>query len=112
MSPYLCSTRILFFIIFGLCYSCSNPTPVSLASNVNIDSAKTGAAIFDKNCKLCHGVDGRLGLNGAKDLSLSTLITSERINIITNGKNLMTPFGQLLSPSEIDSVASFTFQLR
>lgn len=72
----------------------------------------SGAVIFEKNCKICHGSDGRLGMNGAKDLSISILKLSERVNVITNGRNMMTPFGKILSPDEIDSVATFTLRLK
>lgn len=67
-----------------------------------------GLAVFRKNCVTCHGADGTLGLNGAKDLGQSTLNLEERVNIITNGKKLMTPFGSILSPEEIQAVAEYT----
>lgn len=67
-----------------------------------------GMAVFRQNCVTCHGADGALGLNGAKNLSESMLSLEERINIITHGKKLMTPFGTLLSPQEIKAVAEYT----
>lgn len=67
-----------------------------------------GMAVFRQNCVTCHGADGMLGLNGAKDLGQSTLSIEERINIIANGKKLMTPFGSILSPEEIKAVAEYT----
>ncbi len=81
-------------------------------SSASKTAATSGAVLFGKNCVVCHGADGRLGLNGARDLSLSILTLEERINVITNGRNLMTPFGKLLSAAEIDSVAAFTLQLK
>ena len=75
------------------------------------DTTKTapdGMAIFRQKCVLCHGSDGTLGINGAKDLSQSILTLEERINIIANGKKLMTPFGTILSPEEIQAVAEYT----
>lgn len=74
-------------------------------------SADPGAEIFRKNCVLCHGAEGNLGLNGAKDLSKSTLPVPDRIAIITNGKSAMTPFGKLLTPQEIEAVAHYTLTL-
>jgi len=71
-----------------------------------------GSAVFRKNCTTCHGANGSLGLNGAKDLSTSTLSLEERVNIITEGKKLMTPFGKLLSPEEIKAVAEYTISLK
>ncbi|MEO6036911.1 MAG: cytochrome c [Saprospiraceae bacterium] len=71
-----------------------------------------GMAVFRQNCVICHGADGKLGLNGAKDLTASTRPLEERIQIITQGKNLMTPFGTILSPEEIAAVAAYTLQLK
>jgi cytochrome c6 len=71
-------------------------------------TAPDGMAVFRKNCVVCHGSNGNLGLNGAKDLSQSTLTAAERTAIVTNGKNLMTPFGKILNPEEIDAVVQYT----
>lgn len=74
--------------------------------------APDGRAVFRQNCVICHGADGRLNLNGAKDLTLSMRPLEERIQIITQGKNLMAPFGAILSPKEIASVAAYTISLK
>lgn len=74
--------------------------------------APDGMAVFRKHCVTCHGSDGTLGLNGAKNLTLCAMPLEERINIITNGKKLMTPFGALLSPEEIKAVANYTLTLK
>lgn len=71
-----------------------------------------GAAVFRKNCTTCHGASGSLGLNGAKDLATSSLSLDERVSIITEGKKLMTPFGNILSPEEIKAVAEYTVSLK
>ncbi len=75
-------------------------------------SGPDGGAIFRQNCITCHGADGKLGLSGAKDLSVSELPLDSRIQIITNGKNLMTPFKALLNEAEIKAVAEYTLTLR
>jgi cytochrome c6 len=82
------------------------------AGTAAADSAPDGGAIFRKNCVTCHGTDGKLGLNGAKDLTRSELPAESRVAIITNGKNLMTPFKALLSPEEIQAVAAYTLTLK
>ncbi|MFN0037650.1 MAG: c-type cytochrome [Saprospiraceae bacterium] len=74
----------------------------------NQKNAPDGMAVFRQNCVTCHGADGTLGLNGAKDLGLSTMTLEERVNIITHGKKLMTPFGALLGPEKIRAVAEYT----
>lgn len=74
--------------------------------------APDGLTVFRQKCVTCHGADGTLGLNGAKDLSKSMLPVEERVNIITHGKNLMTPFDAVLSPEEIQAVANYTLTLK
>ena len=63
---------------------------------------------FKQYCALCHGMDGSLQLNGAKDFSESILTLEERVDIITNGKNTMTPFKGILSPEQIQELAEYT----
>jgi mono/diheme cytochrome c family protein len=75
-------------------------------------SAPDGMAVFRANCVNCHGTDGALGLNGAKNLGISDLPLDSRIHIITNGKNLMTPFKALLNEAEIKAVAEYTLTLK
>lgn len=65
---------------------------------------------FKQYCALCHGMDGSLQLNGAKDFSESSLTLEERVNIISNGKNTMTPFKGILSPEQIQSLAEYTMK--
>ncbi len=107
---------ILFvFLLLGACESASEQQARQIAAvnKAKMSSvAPDGMAIFRQNCVVCHGSDGNLGLNGAKHLSESILPVSERVNIITNGKNLMTPFRALLSPQEIDSVAAYTLTFK
>lgn len=74
-------------------------------------STPDGMAIFRQYCVTCHGADGKLGLNGAKDLTVSTLTLEERINVVTNGRKVMTPFNEVLSPEEIKAVAEYTLKL-
>lgn len=73
------------------------------------DSKKnnSGKDIFKKNCVICHGIDGTLGLNGAKDLTKSTLSIDEKILQVTNGKGLMTPFKNILTETEIKQVVDY-----
>jgi mono/diheme cytochrome c family protein len=70
-----------------------------------------GEAIYKKYCILCHGADGKLGLNGSKDISISTLTEAERFEQIKHGKNTMTPFEGILSDEEIKAVAAYSMTL-
>ena len=81
-------------------------------SRDNTVQAVDGAAIYKKYCVLCHGANGKLGLNGSKDITASQLTKAERIELIRNGKNTMTPFGGILSDEEIEAVAEYTFTIK
>lgn len=97
---------LLIWCILGL--AACGPSSTDQAQN---NKAPDGHQVFKLHCVLCHGADGKLGLNGAKDLTKSSLGFEERKLIITNGKNLMTPFATVLKPSEIEAVAIFTLSL-
>ena len=90
--------------------ACGSAEGENIAAEKKSDSKliPDGMAIFRQKCVTCHGSDGALRLNGAKNLSQSILSLEERVNIITNGKKLMTPFSTVLSPEEIQAVAEYT----
>jgi uncharacterized membrane protein SirB2/cytochrome c5 len=71
---------------------------------MNLDNAK---AIYTNQCLRCHGEDGKAGVGGAKDLTLTTLSAQEKENVIVNGKGLMPPFGNVLSESEVKAVVAY-----
>jgi len=58
-------------------------------------------------CAACHGFDGALGVNGAKDLSVSKLSIEESVAQVYFGKGLMTPFKGLLKDHEIVAVSKY-----
>ncbi len=74
-------------------------------------AAVSGAAVFQKRCVLCHGANGRLGMNGAKVLPESTMSVEERIQVVTHGKGIMPAFGEQISRAEIEAVAKYTTTL-
>ena len=69
--------------------------------------AISGKEIFEEKCSLCHGNDGKLGMAGAKDLSVSMLDHAGIVEIITNGKNAMTAYKATLSAEQIEAVSSY-----
>lgn len=71
-----------------------------------------GQKIYRTYCITCHGMDGKLELNGAKDLSISELPLEERITQVTEGKNLMTPFKGILTEEQIQAVSEYTMTLK
>ena len=100
---------LIFAIVFMSCAGDEAGHNSAVTTSV---AATDGSSLFRKHCVVCHGADGTLGLNGAKDLTQSVLPVEERINIITNGKKLMTPFGTILSADEIKAVAEYTLTLK
>ena len=120
------------FIFFG-CLACggksdsassssskANPTLKSAESKDDSkDSAATassgnrkGKLVYKQYCVICHGSDGTLGVSDATDLSTSTATLEDRIEQITNGKGLMTPYKDILSEDQIKSVAEYVEELR
>ncbi len=80
-------------------------------------SAKDIAAVDAKQkyklvCSACHGFTGNLNVNGAKDLTKSTLPLAESVAQVYHGKGLMTPFKGLLSDAEIVAVSKYIEELR
>lgn len=104
---------ILFLGIISALVSCdTGPKTIKRPKTVKNTSEVDGFQVFKKNCKTCHGADGSLGLNGAKDLRVSTLSIEQRIETITHGKGVMTAFETILSPEEIKAVAEYTTTLK
>ena len=81
------------------------------AQHADAMAGHPGEAVYKQYCVACHGADGKLGLSGAKDLGASTLTLDERIEVITKGRKLMTPFGEVLTPEEIRAVAEYSQKL-
>jgi uncharacterized membrane protein SirB2 len=82
-------------------------TALESISSTTVD----GKEIYEA-CVSCHGIDGKLMLAGAKDLSVSTLNMEQKTDIIKNGKNLMSGFGATLNDEQIKVVAEYIETLK
>ncbi len=71
-----------------------------------------GQLIFQKNCGRCHGQDGRLGRNGAHDLTKSNLNAFGRTYLVTNGMGKMPAFAKKLTAAQIDAVVAYSLTLK
>lgn len=71
-----------------------------------------GGLVYREQCALCHGGDGGLGMNGAKDLSRSTLTRQEMVRIVTDGRAMMPPFGGVLRPDQIEAAVDHVLSLK
>ncbi len=77
------------------------------------DASVTGKELYYNQCSSCHGMDGKLGSSGAKDLSASRLTDLQIKEILNEGKGAMPAQIQLIGKSaEMDSVIEFVKQLR
>ncbi len=95
----------------------SSPAKTTASASASTEGTKPAATnrkgklVYKQYCQLCHGADGKLALSGAKDLSVSEIDMEERINQITNGKGLMTPYKDILSKEQIEAVAEYLDEL-
>lgn len=71
-----------------------------------------GKELYSAYCAKCHGEDGKAGLMGATDISLSQLDDTGIREIITTGKNNMQGFGSQLNLEQIASVTEYVKTLR
>ena len=83
-----------------------NPGPGDKAEAADVK------ALYRQHCGTCHGADGKLGLNGAGDLTQSERSIAERVEQIAKGKNLMPAFEELLTKAEIEALAGYTVTLK
>ena len=68
--------------------SSSNKTAEAKPAAKKIDGEK----IYKTYCITCHGINGDMVGSGTFDLTVTELNLEERIEVITKGRNLMTPF--------------------
>lgn len=70
-----------------------------------------GQAIYNTNCVQCHGKDGKLGLQGAKDLTVTELTDEEQADLVRNGKYPMPAYPSL-SDEDISNLTSYVKTLK
>lgn len=87
-------------------------TSATITSKLEADALVAGQALFAQRCAVCHGADGKLGLNGAHDLTRSNLTTTGRVYMVTNGLGKMPAFKNQLTEAEIEQVVAYSLTLR
>jgi cytochrome c6 len=97
---------------FSILYSCSSETEKSEVEKP-VSPKEEAKQLYTLHCASCHGMDGKLGGSGSKDLSQSSLSEAAMIEIITNGKNNMPAMKDLITDStKIKNLADFIKTLR
>ncbi len=106
-------TAMLALIFLVYAYGISeSKSPYFLKEETKTDFAGTtpaelGKNIYETKCMACHGADGKMGLSGAKDLTMSTLTHDEKIALVQEGKNSMMAFKDQLTQEQIEAVVTY-----
>lgn len=77
----------------------------NIAADAPQISGNDGKALYEANCKLCHGNDGKAMLSGAPDLTATALEKAGIKDIILNGRNLMVKVD--VSDEQADAIADY-----
>jgi mono/diheme cytochrome c family protein len=109
----------ILLLLAGITYACgggeaseeAEETSTAMADAPPAKEAVDGQKVYKTYCVTCHGIYGGMGANGAFNLQTSELAVAERVNVIINGRNAMTPFKEILSEDEIQAVAEYTLTL-
>jgi cytochrome c6 len=120
ISGRLAISRLYSSVIFGLSVSLIALMflgtflipPIMAAFLTNLDH---GAAVFEANCAGCHINGGNIVRRGknlkSKALHKHQVDTQEAIaSLVTNGKGIMSAYGDKLSPQEIIDVSAYVLQ--
>lgn len=109
--------KLVFAFIIAVVFACSGGgekaegTKVSSTAPQQDEALAKGKKTYSQFCVACHGADGKLAINGAKDFAESVLKLEERVEVISNGQGMMTPFKGILKPEQIEQVAKYTIHL-
>lgn len=105
---------LLFVGIYGLAEMAKKrpymDTNVDL-TQISAGSIQHGEELYSKNCKICHGAEGDLGLGGASNLKTSTLTDTEIVNVISNGRGNMAAYKQL-NDQDLEALKNYLITLR
>ncbi len=97
-------TYLIFVVLMLGAWACGGSEPVA--------EEDMGAKIYKTYCVACHGLYGDMGASGAFNLQTSALAVEERVQVITKGRNVMTPFESILTAEQIQAVAAYTMTLK
>jgi mono/diheme cytochrome c family protein len=80
---------VLIVAAFGMGEMMKNKKAVVSEAAVNTDGSINAHEIYSSNCAKCHGEDGKAGITGASDLSVTQLSNDSISSIILNGRKNM-----------------------
>jgi mono/diheme cytochrome c family protein len=82
------------------------------ATATGYDLKAHGKALFEAQCHICHGADGKANIAGAKDLTISQKSEDEIAQLIKKGKNAMPAMESIYSEDEIKALVHYVISLR
>ena len=82
------------------------------STDASLVEAVDAKKLFRMHCAICHGFKGNMMVNGAKDLTKSTIELKNAVAQVYFGKGLMTPYKDVLKEEEIIALAKYTETLR
>lgn len=97
----------LSFFLIVVSFGIAQKAKSAKAGTKIVATHVSGKEIYEEKCVLCHGNDGKLGISGAKDLSVTQLTHPAIVEIITNGKNTMASYKAVLSAEQIEAVSNY-----
>ena len=105
---------IPLFAIILLLIGCSTDNQSSSKLEGEETTPSNPQALYTIHCDACHGADGKEGVSGAADLSISKLSDKEIENTILNGNEKgMMPFKEMITnPKDIKSLVEYVKTLR
>jgi cytochrome c6 len=105
-------TIALLLALTVLALACGSTGPQEEPMELGAEAAiSTGEQVYRMHCTLCHGANGKLGFNGAKDLTASALTKAEMMARVSEGKGTMQAYKNVLTAKEIDAVVEHVRKL-
>ena len=87
----------------------NNTLLITDPSAASYDISQHGKEVFSNYCVSCHGEDGKKGLGGAANLSVTLLDNISMTEIIKNGKGAMASYKSVLNEQEIKAVVAYLY---
>lgn len=99
--------NLLLLLQATIFFSCSG-------TNNNSENENIGKNLFEQNCSLCHGNDGKLMAAGAPDLSVSVLDKDAALIAIEKGspQKGMPAYANRFSKEDLLAIRDYIFELR
>lgn len=81
---------------------------------------QAGAALYKKDCAMCHGPDGtgnspmgkKMGVRDLKSPEVQKQTDAQLTEVITKGKAKMPAYGEKLKPAEIKDLVAYIRELK